>query len=41
MKKEYIELNELKHDPEPGFKTAFYIVTALAFVYLAVIFVRG
>lgn len=41
MKKEHEELMELKHDPEPGFKTYFYIAITVAVLYLAVIFIRG
>jgi len=31
---------ELKHEPEPGYRTAFYIVLAIAVVYLGMIFIH-
>lgn len=34
------ELMELKHDPWPGFRTAFYIVMGLASIYLLVVFLN-
>ena len=41
MKKEDEELMELKHDPEPGYRTYFYIAITVAILYLAIIFDRG
>jgi hypothetical protein len=41
MKKEDEELMKLKHDPEPGYRTYFYIAITVAVLYLAVIFIRG
>lgn len=38
MKKEHDEIMELKHEPEPGYRTAFYVILAAASLYLAVIF---
>ena len=32
---------ELKHDPVPGYKKIFYIVTALGSLYLGWIFLFG
>jgi hypothetical protein len=40
MKKEHEEITELKHDPEPGYRTAFYIALAAASLYLALIFLK-
>jgi hypothetical protein len=40
MKKEHEEVMELKHDPEPGYRTAFYIALAAASLYLALIFLK-
>jgi len=34
------ELMELKHEPEQGYRTVFYIVLTIASLYLAVILVR-
>ena len=34
------EPKELKHDPVPGYRTAFYIVFALSTLYLALIFIK-
>jgi hypothetical protein len=34
------ELMELKHEPEPGYRTAFYIALTAASLYLAVIFLK-
>ena len=41
MKKEKEELMELKHDPEPGYRPIFYIVFAIAVLYLGIIFLSG
>lgn len=35
------ELMELKHDPVPGYRTAFYIAFAVGMLYLAVLFILG
>jgi len=40
MKKEHQELMELKHEPEPGYRTIFYIVLSIAVVYLSMIFIH-
>ena len=45
-KEERMEGNEheekmiLAHDPVPGYRTIFYVVSAVAVVYLAVIFLK-
>ena len=41
MKEKDEEIMELGHDPVPGYRPAFYIIFAIAFIYLVVIFVRG
>lgn len=41
MKKEHKEVMELKHEPEPGYRTVFYIALTIAVLYLVIIFVRG
>lgn len=40
MKNKHKEITELKHDPEPGYRTVFYIVLTIAALYLGVIFLR-
>lgn len=35
------EIRELKHEPEPGYRAAFYIVFAAAVLYLAMIYFAG
>ena len=40
MKKEHEEIMELKHEPEPGYRTAFYIALAAASLYIAIIFFK-
>lgn len=40
MEKEHKEIMELKHEPEPGYRTVFYIVMAVASLYLAIILLR-
>lgn len=40
MEKGQKEIMELKHEPEPGYRTAFYIVLAIAVVYLGMIFIH-
>jgi hypothetical protein len=32
------ELKELKHDPVPGYRPAFYVVFTISLVYLVIIF---
>jgi hypothetical protein len=41
MKEKDEEIMELGHDPVPGYRTAFYIIFAISFVYLAIIFFKG
>ena len=33
--------DELKHEPEPGYRTAFYALIMASLAYLAFILVRG
>jgi|GEM_PF-5060827 len=40
MQKDGEEIQELKHDAVPGGKAAFYIVTAIAVIYLVMIFLN-
>ena len=40
MKKEHLEIMELKHEPEPGYRTAFYIVLTIAVIYLGMMFIQ-
>jgi len=35
------ELQELKHDPVPGYRTVFFLAISIAILYLAFIFFRG
>lgn len=37
MEKGHEELQELGHEPVPGYKKAFYIVMTIATIYIAVI----
>ena len=41
MKEKDEVIMELGHDPVPGYRTAFYIIFAISFIYLAVIFIMG
>lgn len=41
MKNEHQELMELKHEPEPGYRQAFYIAVSIGILYLAVIFLSA
>jgi len=41
MKEKDEEIMELGHDPVPGYRPAFYIIFAISFIYLAVIFIFG
>lgn len=40
MNKEKEGRTELRHEPEPGYRTIFYIVFAIAVLYLVVIMWR-
>ncbi len=40
MSEQHKEIMELKHEPEPGYRTVFYIVLAAASLYLAIIFLK-
>jgi len=40
MKKEHDEIMELKHDPEPGYRTAFFIALTAASLYLLIILLK-
>jgi hypothetical protein len=40
MEKKHEEITELKHEPEPGYKTVFYIALTIAALYLAFIFFK-
>ena len=35
------EIRELKHEPEPGYRAAFYIIFTVAILYLAFIFLKA
>ena len=35
------ELQELKHDPVPGYRPAFYIVFGISLIYLVIIFLMA
>jgi len=35
------EKMELSHEPQPGYRTAFFIVFAVSVAYLALIFIRS
>ncbi len=35
------ELKELKHEPVPGYRPAFYVVFGLSLLYLVIIFLRA
>ena len=35
------ELKELKHDPVPGYRPAFFIIFGLSLIYLAMIFIKA
>ena len=41
MAAEHKAPDELKHDPEPGYRTAFFALIAAALGYLAFIFLRS
>ena len=40
MQSDQRDRRELRHEPEPGYRTAFFIAFAAALAYLTVIFVR-
>lgn len=35
------EKMEISHEPEPGYRTALYIVSLVAVIYLGIIFLRS
>ena len=35
------ELKELKHDPVPGYRPAFYVIFGVSLIYLVIIFLSG
>jgi len=35
------EKMELSHEPQPGYRTAFFIILAISVTYLALIFIRS
>jgi hypothetical protein len=35
------ELKELKHDPVPGYRPAFYVVFGISLIYLVIIFLMA
>jgi hypothetical protein len=35
------ELKELKHDPVPGYRPAFFIIFGISLIYLAMIFIKA
>jgi len=35
------KIRELKHEPEPGYRAAFYLFFSVAFLYLAFIFLKA
>lgn len=41
MNKERDGRTELRHEPEPGFRTIFYVVFSIAVFYLVVIMLRS
>jgi hypothetical protein len=41
MTEQHDEIMELKHEPEPGYRTAFYIVFSAATLYLAIILLNA
>lgn len=40
MNNEHNEIMELKHEPEPGYRTVFYIALAAASLYLGFILLK-
>jgi hypothetical protein len=41
MEKQGHEVQELKHDAVPGGKAAFYIITSIAALYLAIVLLNS
>ncbi len=41
MNKEKEGKTELRHEPEPGYRTIFYIVLSASILYLCMIFILG
>lgn len=41
MNRESEEIMELRHEPVPGYKTAFYIIFAIGVLYLGAVFLFG
>jgi hypothetical protein len=35
------ELKELKHDPVPGYRPAFYIIFVLSLIYMIIVFLNS
>jgi len=35
------ELKELKHDPVPGYRPAFYIIFGISLIYMIIIFLTA
>ena len=35
------EFKELKHDPVPGYRPAFFIIFGISLIYLAMIFIKA
>ena len=35
------KLKELKHDPVPGYRPAFFIIFGISLIYLAMIFIKA
>jgi hypothetical protein len=35
------ELKELKHDPVPGYRPAFYIIFGISLIYMIIIFLSA
>lgn len=35
------ERKELKHDPIPGYRPAFYVIFGISLLYLILIFLKG
>jgi hypothetical protein len=35
------ELKELKHDPVPGYRPAFYVIFGISLIYLVIIFLSA
>ena len=35
------ELKELKHDPVPGYRPAFYVIFGISLIYMIIIFLKA